>query len=141
MKSILFLIPFFLMTAPAFSQNGTIVLTVEGLTPEKGGNLSAGVFERSLFPQVGKQLVGKDTAVSGKTMRIVFRNVPAGAYALVAFQDADADGKLRTNMVGFPKDPIGFSRDAKIRFGPPAFDDAVLMLRSGETLEHTLVLR
>lgn len=53
-------------------------------------------------------------------------DLPAGDYAFHVFQDLDSNGKMKTNFIGIPKEPTGVSRDAKGRFGPPKYKDAVL---------------
>jgi uncharacterized protein (DUF2141 family) len=61
-----------------------------------------------------------------------FRDVPPGVFAVSVFHDEDGDGELKTNFIGIPKEGIGFSRDARARFGPPGWDDAKLLLEPGE---------
>jgi len=57
---------------------------------------------------------------------IMFKDVPAGAYAATAFQDVNDNTKLDRGMFGIPSEPWAVSRDAKGRMGPPVFDDAKL---------------
>ena len=67
--------------------------------------------------------------------------MPVGHYAMVAFQDIDENKQLKSNFVGFPIEPIGFSRDAKIKFGPPYFDDAKVKIQQGKTLTLLINLK
>jgi uncharacterized protein (DUF2141 family) len=124
-----------------FAQSGKVVLQIEGIQTQKGGEISAGIFTRENFPKVGKQLLGKEVKVTSSRMEIVFDHVPAGFYGLVAFQDIDQNKELKTNLVGYPKEPIGFSREAKINFGPPSFADAQLEVVSGKTLSVKITLK
>mgnify|MGYP003312824800 CR=1 FL=1 len=55
--------------------------------------------------------------------------VPFGEYAIAGFQDLDGNGVLTGNFLGIPKEPVGFSGDAKIRFGPPKWNDAVFKFK------------
>ena len=43
-------------------------------------------------------------------------------YSVSVFYDEDQDGKLNTNFIGIPTELVGFSNNAKGRFGPPTFD-------------------
>jgi uncharacterized protein (DUF2141 family) len=52
---------------------------------------------------------------------VVFKDVPYGRYAAVAFHDEDGNGQMRKNWVGMPKEGIGASRDAQGLMGPPSF--------------------
>ena len=61
---------------------------------------------------------------------VIPMSVPAGEYAVHVYHDLDANGKMKTNFIGIPKEPTGVSRDAKGRMGPPKFKDAVLTVGS-----------
>ena len=52
--------------------------------------------------------------------------LPYGKYAISVFHDVNSDGELNTNIFGIPKEPVGFSKDAKGSFGPPNFDKAAI---------------
>jgi uncharacterized protein (DUF2141 family) len=62
------------------------------------------------------------------TVRVVVDGVPPGIYAAQAFQDANANGILDRSWLGLPMEGMGFSNDARMRFGPPAFSDAAFKL-------------
>ena len=59
---------------------------------------------------------------------VVFRELPAGEYAVAAFHDANGDGELNANFVGMPTEGYGFSNDARGFMGPPSFGDAAFFL-------------
>lgn len=44
-----------------------------------------------------------------------------GRYAIRMFHDVDSDGAMDTNIIGIPTEPIGFSNNAPLQFGPPSF--------------------
>ncbi len=68
-----------------------------------------------------------------------FEGLAPGEYAISSFHDVDGNGKLKTNFMGIPREPIGMSRDAKGVMGPPSYDDAVFILpEEGTKLEITL---
>ena len=58
--------------------------------------------------------------------------LPSGRYSIRVMHDLDGNGKLNTNMVGMPREPWGFSNNAKGSFGPPSWKDAVFEV-SGDT--------
>ncbi|SFC56369.1 DUF2141 domain-containing protein [Massilia yuzhufengensis] len=72
-------------------------------------------------------------AQAGETV-VTLKDIPPGNWAVLAFQDANENGKLDRNFIGIPSENYGFSRDAKNRFGPPGFDDAVIEVREGTTV-------
>ena len=53
-------------------------------------------------------------------------DIPPGRYAVQAYHDEDGNGRLRKGLFGLPAEAIGFSRDARIRLGPPSFKDAAI---------------
>jgi uncharacterized protein (DUF2141 family) len=141
MKKLIGAILFAWIVAQGFAQTGTVVLNVTQVQADKGGEISAGIFKKENFPKVGKQMIGTERPVTGSSMQIVFEKVPVGEYGLVAFQDIDKNKHLKTNFVGFPKEPIGFSNDAKIKLGPPDFEDAKVKVEAGKTLTLTINLK
>jgi uncharacterized protein (DUF2141 family) len=50
--------------------------------------------------------------------------VPFGTYAVAVIHDRDDNGRLNTNFLGMPREPYGFSNDARGTFGAPSFEDA-----------------
>jgi uncharacterized protein (DUF2141 family) len=58
------------------------------------------------------------------TVTVVVRNVPPGDYAAQAFHDENGNEDVDQNFIGIPKEGVGFSRDARISFGPPKWRDA-----------------
>ena len=53
-------------------------------------------------------------------------DIPPGRYAVQACHDEDGNGRLRKGMFGLPAEASGFSRDARIRLGPPSFEKAAM---------------
>jgi uncharacterized protein (DUF2141 family) len=139
MKKLILLLAGLGMGLASYGQTGTLVINIQKIQFDKGGEISAGIFKKENFPKVGKQLIGTEKPVTGNMMQITFEKVPVGEYGVVAFQDIDKNKDLKTNFVGFPKEPIGFSNDAKIKLGPPDFDDAKVKVEAGKTL--TLVIK
>ena len=141
MAKLIFSLLFIAASFCSYAQTGKVILNSQGIQVLKGGEISAGIFKQENFPKVGKQFIGREIKVSTELIQIVFENVPVGHYAMVAFQDIDKNKKLKSNFVGFPSEPIGFSRDAKINFGPPDFDDAKVEIQQGKTLTLTITLK
>jgi uncharacterized protein (DUF2141 family) len=63
----------------------------------------------------------------------VFKNLPAGRYAIAAYLDGNLNGKLDRNGVGMPLEPYGFSRNASARYGRPGFADVAVVLGKDDT--------
>jgi uncharacterized protein (DUF2141 family) len=67
---------------------------------------------------------GREVPAADGSVQVVFKAIPAGDYAVSAFQDLNSNRKLDTNAVGLPIEPYGFSNGARGSNGPPAFADA-----------------
>ena len=74
-----------------------------------------------------------EAAIEADTVAFAIEDVPAGYYALSVLHDENADGEMETGMFGRPQEGYGFSQDARGRFGPPSFADAMFAVR-GEPL-------
>lgn len=125
----------------SYAQTGRLVVTVKGINTTKGGELATALFTKDNFPKTGQQVKGIYTPVTADQMQVVIEQVPVGTYAVAVYQDIDSDHKLKTNLVGYPTEPLGFSRDARIRLGPPAFSDAALSIAADQTVTTTVTLR
>jgi uncharacterized protein (DUF2141 family) len=82
---------------------------------------------------------GSAPAREGETV-VTINGVPEGDWAVLAYQDENKNDKLDRNLIGIPSENYGFSRDARGRFGPPDFSDAVINVRDGVTVS-TIRLR
>ncbi|MDM4765488.1 DUF2141 domain-containing protein [Pelomonas sp. SE-A7] len=52
--------------------------------------------------------------------------------ALTVFHDLNGNGKLDTNAMGMPTEPLGYSNNAVGNFGPARFDAAVFEPKPGQ---------
>lgn len=69
--------------------------------------------------------------ISNGMAALSISGLPVGTYAISTFHDHDGDGVFRTGAFGIPKDPYGFSNDARGIFGPPSFEKASFPLHEG----------
>lgn len=82
------------------------------------------------FPRKG-YWQGEAVAPTSKTVSVTFRDIPEGTYAVTAFHDVDGNGKLNTNGLGIPIEPLAFSNDAAPALdGPPKYSDASFKVSS-----------
>lgn len=89
---------------------------------------SAEGFPGQVDKAVGIAAVPAAEAEEGK-LTCRFPDLGPGRYAISVRHDVNDNGKLDTTLVGFPKEPFGFSRNAPLRtFGPPKFDDVVITI-------------
>jgi uncharacterized protein (DUF2141 family) len=97
-------------------------VVIKNVKNEKGV-LMVGLFtsEKTFTKDAWK---GEVSRANAGTVTVIFKDVPAGKYAISVFHDANENGKLDTNFMGIPREGFGFSNDAMGTFGPPSFDKA-----------------
>jgi len=112
---------------------GSIEVEMRGFKNARGQVLVALWRTGRGFPDHAGRAFGKArTNVQGGQARVVFEDVPPGAFAVVAHHDENRDFRMDTGLLGIPAEGYGFSRDASASFGPPSFDDARLWLAAGK---------
>ena len=55
-------------------------------------------------------------------------SVSPGSYAIQAYHDENDNLTVDRNFLGLPNEAIGFSNNAPMRFGPPHFEDAEVII-------------
>lgn len=118
----------------AFGQTGnTISVPVSGLR-NSAGDVKCGLFNSATtFPKSGQEFKGFVATISDQKATCVFTDVPPGTYAVALFHAEKGEMKMPTSMFGMPEAGYGFSRDAKINMGPPAFNAAAYAYAGGAT--------
>ena len=111
-----------------------LTVTVENVT-SNDGKISVAVYNSSegflKFDKVFK--AGSEPSKKGST-EVVLKDLPEGTYAVAAFHDQNANGELDTNMLGIPKEPLGFSKGKMKTFGPPSFAECSFNLSSDQAI-------
>jgi uncharacterized protein (DUF2141 family) len=130
-----------LVLAAAFCAAGSasaasIEVRVQGVTAK--GKVLVAVCDKNTFLK-DCAYSGSAPAKAGETV-VTVDGVPTGSWAVLSYQDENDNGKLDRNVLGIPKEPYAFSRDARGRFGPPSFEDAAFELRD-EKAVTTIKLR
>lgn len=111
-----------LMALAMAEATGSITFQIDNVRNARGKILVA------VCPQ--DKFLKEDCAHNGEaparpgTVTVTVANVPAGDYAAQAFHDENNNEEVDQNFIGIPKEGVGFSRDAKIVFGPPKWRDA-----------------
>jgi uncharacterized protein (DUF2141 family) len=69
-------------------------------------------------------IAGDAPAKVGTTM-VTITGLKPGHYGAQVFYDENGNGKVDRALFGIPKEGVGFSNDARIRWSPPKWDEAV----------------
>jgi uncharacterized protein (DUF2141 family) len=111
------------------AQAASVTVTITGLRDSRGV-VRVAICPRADFLHPRCPYFGLSPSESGSVV-VTIENVPPGVYAAQAYQDANHNGILDRNWLGLPREGMGFSNNAPMRFGPPTFDDAAFTLGSG----------
>lgn len=131
-KSAWVLLP--LLGAAGGALAGELRVEVEGLR-NADGTIYAAVCTEDEFLQPACAHFGRAPASEGA---VTVTGVPPGTYAVQAVHDENNNQTL--DRPGFlPTEGMGFSRDARMRMGPPRFADAAFELEEpGATVRLTM---
>ncbi|WP_156679936.1 DUF2141 domain-containing protein [Sphingomonas profundi] len=108
---------------------GTLVIHV-GNVRSAAGRVHADLCPERTFLKDGCGRSVEAPAVPGTTI-VTIAGVPPGRYAVQLSHDENGNGRVDRGLFGIPKEGVGFSNDAPIRFGPPKFADAAIDVRPG----------
>ena len=119
-----------------------VTITATGLRNHKGVVRACMTGEVAHFPScknpaASYQAIG-DAAGS---VTLTFKNVAPGRYAIALLHDENGNGKADRAAMMIPKEGFGFSRDAKVRFGPPKFGEAAFDVAPGAREKLTIRMR
>lgn len=116
--------------APAHA--GDLSVTLRGVEA-KGGNLRVALYAK---PETFKKEALAEAVLSqpARTGEMVFTfpAVAPGTYAVVAYHDANVNGKMDLILGMFPDEGWGLSNDPDV-IGPPPFADSAFTVGEGPT--------
>lgn len=110
---------------PASNATSTVTVTVTDIRSSEGVVRACLTLSEKKFPKCSGAADGHNLVVpSSGTVTIEFKNVKPGRYAIAVLHDENNNNKADRALLFMPKEGFGFSRDAKVRMGPPKFKSA-----------------
>ncbi len=116
-----------LAAAPAGA--AVVEVAVTGVTQARG-HIRVGICTRDTFLTSNCPYEGTAPATPGQTL-VKVADVPPGEYAAQVFQDETDQGVVHRNLLGIPREAIGFSNDAPLHARGPRFSDAAFSVEQG----------
>jgi uncharacterized protein (DUF2141 family) len=118
----------------AQAASGTLTVEIDRLRNRKG-KVCLSVFNSSRgFPGTGGNAIQSQCVkVSDSAVKVTFRGLKSGSYAVAVLHDENADGQANRNGLGIPTEGFGFSRNPALRAGPPKFADAAFLAAGAST--------
>lgn len=111
---------------------GNLRVEITGVRPGKGP-VRASLWRTADGFLKGRSYRHAAVTPSADTAGLTFGGLEPGPYAVSAYQDENANGRLDSGFMGKPKEPYGFSNDARRTFGPPAFRAAAFEVTPADT--------
>jgi len=112
-------------------------VAVSGLRSSEGQVIACLTSDPAAFPDCEKDPDAIGLAVPAENAALIdFGTVPWGRYAIALIHDENSNGRLDKRLM-FPREGFGFSRDAKLRMGPPSFRAAAFEAEGAQ--EHQAI--
>lgn len=135
-KTLLISLIILLQVIKANAQEETYKLTVNvsGMETNEGKLFIALYTSEDNFLKNSDKTRGTRVIVKNKKAVAYFKDLKKGEYAISLFHDTNNNNKMDTKIFGIPKEPYGFSNNAKGFMGPPKFEDAKFSVNSNKTI-------
>ncbi|MEE4155253.1 MAG: DUF2141 domain-containing protein [Erythrobacter sp.] len=117
------------LASPASAE--TISVALQGVKKNSGSIVVCLWDKDADFPNCEEGQPVKRIVLPATAKSATFEDVANGTYAVSAFHDANANGRLDTNFLGLPKEAVGLSNNPRL-MGPPRFKSALFDV-AGET--------
>jgi uncharacterized protein (DUF2141 family) len=119
---------------------GTVSLNLSNMRSARGNMLICVTSNPRAFPDCSRDAAAQRLRIPAAQAAHVALSVPAGAnYAIAIVHDENGNGRLDT-MLAMPREGFGFSRNPRLRMGPPPFAEAAFTVGSA-TVQQDVRLR
>lgn len=130
-------------SAAAIPEVATSAVQIElsGLADAEG-NVFVSVYNSADDWLSDNTVVTNKVAIAGNLDGDIVRytlELPPGDYALSIFFDANGNDDMDTNFIGIPKEPVAMSNNARPKFGPPKYEDAVFTLGEEDVVQQITI--
>jgi len=106
-----------------------LTVTVSGIR-NASGSVSAGIFNSdNSFAKPSEAFVSFRIKATQGSVGFTIHNLPPGRYAVTAYHDENANGRLDFDPTGVPTEGYGVSNDARNPLAPPEFAKAAFEVR------------
>lgn len=113
-----------LIAPPDTTSEGTLLISIENVKKNKGKIMLAVYAEAENFlSEITYRSIQQAVDQSG-VVTLKIADLPYGTYAISLYHDENNNGEMDANFMKIPKEPYGFSNNARGMFGPPKFEEA-----------------
>lgn len=112
---------------------------VSDLIPDKG-SVYLGLYNKKAgFLKEEAAITNGKVKVAGNKVSYTFKNLAIGEYAVAVYQDVNNNGKCDRNMIGYPTEGFGFSKNYKPKLSAPKFDEVKIAVKYSTKTNITLI--
>ncbi len=115
----------------ASAEAAKIVVTIDGLHSAKGDVYVALYSKPDEFPDGDYSDQHLKVKASVSPITVVFDHLRPGTYAVGAYHDENANGRLDTNFIGYPVEGYALSNGIRAIISRPRFIDAAFIVPEG----------
>jgi len=137
MKTVIITISMFLFSLVSIAQN-SVEVTMTGFE-SNAGKAIFGLYssEENWLEKTFKTL---ESEIKEGKAHVVFKDLPAGEFAISAFHDEDNDGEIDMFLGFYPAEDYATSNNAPAKFGPPKWKDAKFELKQETTQKQNITI-
>lgn len=134
MKGVFFYLLSFIFSIASFAQGGhELKVTVKNIEKQVGTVRICLTNKKSDF--LKDCFSSLDIPANSTVVTAVFKNIPAGEYAVAVYHDEDKNGELtKGGMFGIPTEDYGFSNNPNAYFGPPSFEKCTFKVAADKVI-------
>lgn len=120
---------------------GQIKIMVSNIK-EKIGTIHFGVYDNpeNFLEEDSRILGGYETVEKVLSEGLIIKGLDEATYALAIYHDKNSNNKF-DSFLSIPQEMYGFSKNAKVFFGPPKFEDASVFVGSDDIVELNIRLQ
>ena len=112
---------------------------VSDLVPDKGSVYLGLYNKKGDFLKEDVAFANAKVKVAGNKVSYIFKNLPVGEYAVAVYQDVNNNGKCDRNMIGYPTEGFGFSKNYRPKLSAPAFDEVKIAVKQSTKTSIALI--
>lgn len=131
-RTLIFLVVIFIsLTSKKLQAQQSIIVTVENIVSDEG-KMRYGLYNKTNFMK--KPLQSVTAKINLQKSTVIFKNVPAGEYAIICYHDQNNNDKLDFSSQGIPLEDYGISNNKINPYGPPIYKDAKFTVDDNDCL-------
>ncbi len=140
LRTALILATAYAVSGSAFAEGQAMTVRLNGVEHDRGTVRVALFSDPKTFRKADQAFAAQEAQASAGTVTVVFDDVPAGQYAVMAYHDENGNGELDLRFGMIPIEGYGLSNNPKV-MGPPSFKDSQFKVPGDKPSEIDIDIR